>query len=264
MGRMDLGLHGRKGVVLAASRGLGRAIALELAREGAALAIASRNEARIAEAADAIAAETGRRPLHRVVDVTQKEPLEAFIRESAEALGGLHMLVCNAGGPPAGRFDQLDDEAWIQAFNLNLMSVVRAIRAARPYLEAEGGSILIITSMSVKQPLPGLILSNAFRPAVTGLAKTLSQELAPRIRINCLAPGRLDTERVRELDAIKAEQSGIPVEEVRRQTAAAIPLGRYGDPAELGRLAAFLLSDAASYVTGQTILVDGGLSVTLA
>ncbi|NMA70763.1 MAG: SDR family oxidoreductase [Firmicutes bacterium] len=261
---MDLGLQGRKGVVLAASRGLGRAIAMELAREGADLAIASRDEQRIAEAADLIAAETGCRPLHRAVDVTQKEALEAFIRESAEALGGLHLLVCNAGGPPAGRFDQLDDGAWEHAFHLNLMSVVRAIRAARPYLEAEGGAIAIVTSMSVKQPLPGLILSNAFRPAVAGLAKTLSQELAPRIRINCLAPGRLDTERVQELDQIKAEQAGTSVEAVRAQSASAIPLGRYGDPAELGRVAAFLLSDAASYITGQTILVDGGLAVPLA
>src|SRR5690606_17715294 len=128
----------------------------------------------------------------------------------------------------------------------------------------EGGAIAIVTSMSVKQPLPGRILSNAFRPAVAGLAKTLSQELAPRIRINCLAPGRLDTERVQELDQIKAEQAGTSVEAVRAQSASAIPLGRYGDPAELGRVAAFLLSDAASYITGQTILVDGGLAVPLA
>lgn len=258
---MDLGLQGKRAVVLAASSGLGFATAQALAREGARLALCSRDQERVEAAAGRIGNAAPGAEVHAfAADVSSGASLEEFFGRAAGALGGLDVLVCNAGGPPAGGFEALDEERWAGAFQLTLMSVVRSVRLALPLLrEAGGGRVLTIVSSSVKQPIPNLLLSNVFRPAVQGLCKSLARELAgDGIQVNCLAPGRIATERIEELDRDRAERQGLPVEEVRAQSIAAIPMGRLGEPDEFGRVAAFLCSDAARYVTGSTVFVDGG------
>ena len=175
------------------------------------------------------------------------------------ALGGLDLLVVNTGGPPPGRFADLDEAAWAKAIDGTLWSTIRLLRAALPALrEGRDPAILVILSSSVREPIPGLATSNAIRPGLAGLVKSLVEEIAP-IRINGLAPGRLATARIAELDGARAATAGVPIEEIQRTNIARIPLGRYGDPAELGRVGAFLLSPAASYVTGAIVPVDGGM-----
>jgi 3-oxoacyl-[acyl-carrier protein] reductase len=258
---MDLGLKGKSVFVAAASKGLGKASALEFAREGARVTIASRNLRELEKAAAEIEAATGSKVHTTQLDVTDGKQISRAIEEAADFGGGLDVLVTNAGGPPVGKIDQFSDEVWVQAFELNLMSAVRLIRTSLPYMrERGGGRIVTITSSSIKQPIPGLILSNTFRAGINGLTKTLSIELAPdKILVNTVAPGRIATERVAELDRLKAEQTGVPVEEVRVEWMSQIPLGRYGSPEEFGRVVAFLGSFANSYITGQAILVDGGM-----
>ncbi len=256
---MNLGLKGKRAVVLAASRGLGYATAEALAAEGAAVALCSRSADRAEEAARAIAENNGGRALPFTADVAKLDDLRSFLAAAGESLGGVDILVTNAGGPPAGSFESLEEDRWELAFELTLMSVVRSIREALPLFPAEGGAILAITSSSVRRPLPNLVLSNAFRPAVQGLIKTLSIELADRgIRCNSIAPGRIETPRITELDRAFAERHDMELEEVRARSIAGIPLGRLGQPPELGRVAAFLCSPAASYINGVTLLVDGG------
>ena len=250
-------------LVTAASSGLGFATALELAREGAAVALCSRDLTRAQEAAQEITAATGAPVLALEADVRDPAACTAVVEQAAEALGGLGILVCNAGGPAPGDFERFDDAAWAEAFDLTLMSTVRLTRAALPHLRAGGGRILTIVSSSVRRPLPNLTLSNALRPAVQGLMKSLSLELAPDIAVNCIAPGRVLTERIQELDEARAAREGRTWEQVRAQTEREIPLGRLGDPAEFGRVAAFLCSPVASYITGSTLLVDGGAVTNL-
>ncbi|WP_288482243.1 SDR family oxidoreductase [uncultured Deinococcus sp.] len=250
-------------LVTAASSGLGFATALELAREGAAVALCSRDLPRAQEAAQEITAATGAPVLALEADVRDPAACTAVVEQAAEALGGLGILVCNAGGPAPGGFERFDDAAWAEAFDLTLMSTVRLTRAALPHLRAGGGRILTIVSSSVRRPLPNLTLSNALRPAVQGLMKSLSLELAPDIAVNCIAPGRVLTERIQELDEARAAREGRTWEQVRAQTEREIPLGRLGDPAEFGRVAAFLCSPVASYITGSTLLVDGGAVTNL-
>ncbi|HEX2865011.1 MAG TPA: SDR family oxidoreductase [Deinococcales bacterium] len=258
---MNLGLEGKRALVTAASAGLGYATALELAREGARVALCSREPDHAQAAADKIRQETGREVLAFAADVASLESLEALFAQAVPALGGLDALVCNAGGPPPGKFEALGEEQWSRGFQLTLMSVVRSIRLALPHL-GEGGRILAFTSSSVRRPLDNLMLSNVYRPAVHGLLKTLSLELAPRgLAVNGLAPGRIETERINELDDAAAKRQGTTREEVRARSLKEIPLARLGRPEEFGRVAAFLCSPAASYVTGQMWLVDGG-SVT--
>ncbi len=257
---MDLGLRGKVAMVAAASKGLGFGIARELAREGALVSIGSRTESDIFDAADVLIEETGTDVFATVLDATDPDSIIQWRDSTIHEFGGVDLLVVNAGGPPVGRFDDFADSDWQAAFELTLMSAVRMIRAVLPPMrEAGGGAILTLTSVSVKEPIDFLLLSNVMRSGVTSLAKSLSRQLAPEnIRINNLMPGRIDTDRVQSLDQINAEARELPVEEIIAANEAGIPLGRYGTVEEFGRFGAFLLSDAASYITGQTIAVDGG------
>ncbi|MBX6394865.1 MAG: SDR family oxidoreductase [Alicyclobacillaceae bacterium] len=249
-------------IVMAASKGLGKAVALELAKTGARLVIASRDAGRIEAAAEQIRGETGAEVVPVAADVSTSEGVERVVQTAIDRFGRVDILVNNAGGPPAGTFDQFDDAAWYAAFDLNLMSVVRAIRLVVPHMKRQGGGRIVnLTSTSVKQPIPNLVLSNTIRAGVAGLTKSLANELAPyNILVNNVAPGRIDTDRVRELDQAVAEKSGESVEEVRRRWQEQIPLGRYGTPEEFAKVVAFLCSPAASYITGITLPVDGGLT----
>jgi 3-oxoacyl-[acyl-carrier protein] reductase len=254
---MDLGLSDRCLLVTGGSRGLGAAIARALAAAGARLALAARPSDALLAGAVALGAEA------IPVDLSAPNGPADAVRAAVEALGGLDGLVVNSGGPPPGSFDELDDAAWAKAIDGTLMSSIRLIREALPHLrEGRDASILVILSSSVREPIPGLDTSNVLRPGLAGLIKTLTSEIAP-IRINGLAPGRFDTDRVRTLDASRAAREGISVEDAQLATIARIPLGRYGDPDELGRVAAFLLSPAASYLTGVILPVDGGMIKSL-
>jgi 3-oxoacyl-[acyl-carrier protein] reductase len=257
---MDLGIKGKVAMVAAASQGLGFAIAKALAAEGAQVSIAARKAETIRGAAARIAEQTGAQVMGSVADVMSAEAIEGWHRATVERFGGVDLLVTNSGGPPAGAASGFDDAAWRHAIELLILSAVRTVRVVAPSMEARGGgSILMLTSSSVKNPIPNLGLSNVLRPSVSALVKTLADELAARkIRVNQLVPGRIATERLTYLDDANAKRAGISLEEQRQRSMGAIPLGRYGDPAEFARAAAFLLSDAAGYITGATLQVDGG------
>ena len=257
---MDLGLKDKIAFVAASSRGLGAATARQLAREGAKVVINSRDAARLNTTADSIRQETGAQVLAVVGDVNSVTDIERMIGETGRHFGGLDILVTNSGGPPAGRFDDFDDEAWQGATNAMLMGTVRMIRTALPHLrQSKAASVLAITSVSTKQPLPNLILSNSIRLAVIGLIKSLALELGNEgIRFNSILPTFTETERVIELMAHRAKQNGTTVEEEIKKQAASSPLGRMGTPQEFGNVAAFLCSPAASYLTGAMLSFDGG------
>jgi 3-oxoacyl-[acyl-carrier protein] reductase len=257
---MELGLKGRRALVTAASRGLGRACAEALAREGASVFIAARNEAGLVELSRRIGGAG-----YRVTDVSVREQVEALVGDAVEALGGLDILVVNAGGAPPGTLDQVDDETWEEAFHLTTMSAVWLWRYAVPHLkESKQGRIVNITSAYVKEPSSLLLLSNAFRPGVTAMAKMLSAELAPLgVTVNSIGPNSILTDRTRSIAQANAEKTGISVEEQLERNAAALPMGRYGDALELGDLCAYLCSAQAGYLTGQTIVIDGGTSKSI-
>ncbi len=250
---MDLGLADRRFLVGGGSHGLGAATARALAAEGARIAGAGRDRQALADAL---------RPLDGIpvaVDLSTADGPATAVREAVNALGGLDGLLVNTGGPPPGTFAALDEAAWERAIAGTLLSSIRLIRAALPHLRVgQDPAIAVVLSSSVREPIAGLVTSNVLRPGLVGLIKSLVGEIAP-IRINGVAPGRFDTERVRGLDAARAAESGLSVEAVQEQNRARIPLGRYGDPDEMGRVVAFLLSPAASYLNGVILAVDGGM-----
>jgi 3-oxoacyl-[acyl-carrier protein] reductase len=248
-------------MVAGASRGLGYAVAHALAEEGAQVSMLSRDASAIGEAGKRIEQATSAKVLAVPGDVCSSESIERWHAATVERFGGVDLLFTNGGGPPPGSALSFDDQAWQRAFELLVLSVVRLVRVTVPSLTRRGqGAIVVATSSSVKEPIPNLALSTSLRASVSALAKTLAMELAPqKIRVNQLVPGRIDTDRVRELDEATGRRLGISAAEQQSRSVATIPLGRYGVPAEFGRAAAFLLSDAASYVTGATLQVDGGL-----
>jgi 3-oxoacyl-[acyl-carrier protein] reductase len=259
---MDLQLAGRVALVNGASKGIGRAIAETLAAEGAAVVISARDEAAVTRAAAEITAASGTEVAGVAADVSQPGTAERLVGTAVERFGGLDILVNNSGGPPFGHFSDFGDDAWRDAFDLLLLSVVRMVRAALPHLRASGrGRIINIESTSVKEPIPGLLLSNSLRAGVAGLARTLADELAPdQITVNNVLPGSILTDRLRAGAAARAEQAGTPVDDlIRAEVGKRVPLGRVGEPEDLAALVAYLCSPAAAYVTGQTIAVDGGL-----
>ena len=262
---MELGVNGKVYMVAGASRGLGYGIAKVLAADGASLAIASRDPQAIAAAADTLAADSGAQVLDSACDVTDAGSINAWHRATVERFGAIDGLLVNAGGPPPGTFDNFDDAAWHSAFELTLLSAVRLIRTVLPDLRARGGgSILTLTSSSVKEPIDFLLLSNVMRSGVTSLAKSLSQQLAgENIRVNNLVPGLIETDRISGLAAANAELKGVSVDDEKRAMQSTIPMGRFGQPDEFGRAGAFLLSPAASYISGATVVVDGGSMKTV-
>lgn len=257
---MDLGLRDAVAAVCAASRGLGYACAEALAAEGARVAICGRDAGRIGQAAERLRAATGAAVLPVVADVASADGHARFAEAVRAAYGGCDILVLNSGGPKPGTFDRLSVEDFQAASELLLLSAVRGAQAFLPLLAASGrGRIIAITSTSVREVLPNLMLSNSLRAAVTSWAKTLARELAPQgITVNCVAPGTIDTERIAELVRANAERQGCDEATVRQQLLARIPMGRFGAPAELAAAVAFLASRPASFITGATLVVDGG------
>lgn len=250
---MDLGLDGARALVGGGSGGLGGAVAEALAAEGARVALVARPSDRLTARAAAVGG------LAVPADLSTPDGPAAAVAATVDALGGLDLLFVNTGGPPPGGFEDLSEDDWRRAVDGTLWSVLRLIRAALPHLRrSDRPAILVNLSSSVREPIPGLTTSNLLRPGLAGLLKSLVGEIAP-IRINGLAPGRLATDRIAQLDGHRAELAGRPVDDMRREVIARIPLGRYGEPAELGRVGAFLLSPAASFVSGAIVPVDGGM-----
>lgn len=248
-------------MVAASSKGLGYGIARELAENGAVVCIASRTKDEVEAAAEKIREETNATVHAFVFDASDAVSIEKWINEVALVFERIDGLVVNAGGPPPGNFDSFNDADWQTAFNLTLMSAVRMIRGVLPHMRESGsGSILTITSLSVKEPVNQLLLSNVFRSGVASLVKSLANELASEnIRVNNLIPGRIDTDRVKALDRNAAEKQGVSPEKIKQKNESGIPFGRYGTVDEFGKAGAFLLSDAASYITGASLVIDGGL-----
>jgi 3-oxoacyl-[acyl-carrier protein] reductase len=259
---MDLGLQDKVAIVMAASKGLGRACATALAAEGARVTIGARGTQALEKTAQEIQKATRSQVMAVPTDVTKAEDVEAIVAATVGEFGRIDILVNNAGGPPAGNFASFGDAQWQAAFELNLLSTVRLVRLVLPHMRKTGsGRIITIVSTSVKQPIDGLLLSNAIRSGVVGLAKTLSVELAPdNITVNNVCPGRILTDRLRQIYHINERvQQGVSEEAVLKEMAQDVPMGRVGMPEELGALVAFLASQQAAYITGTTIQVDGGL-----
>lgn len=252
--------QGKTALVIASSQGLGKAIAEQLASLGANVMISSRDEEKLSRVKTDLTEVSKGIVEYKACNVTKKEEIQQLVKATVEKFGTIDLLVNNAGGPPAGTFEEMSDDDWQYAFELNLLSYIRFIRETLPYMKKNGGKIVNIASSSVKEPIPGLILSNTFRTGMIGLTKTLASELAQyEILINTVAPGRIATDRVASLDEIAANKQGKTKEEIEDMMKKTIPLGRYGKPEEFATYVCFLLSDMNTYMTGQTFLVDGGM-----
>jgi len=258
---MDLGLKDKRALITGSSRGLGYATALQLAKEGGKVVVNGRHEEKVKAAAEKIVNETGAQVYGLAGDVSHSSKAQDLIESTVAALGGLDILITNAGGPPAGSFETFDEDAWQQAVDTSFMSHVRLIRAAIPHLrKSSAPSVLTVTSFTVRLPMPNLILSNSVRLATIGLTNSLAWELGKDgIRFNSILPGWTETERVQDLMAFRAKNNSSSVDEELTKITNDIPLGRIGRPAEFASAAAFLVSPAASYITGAMLTVDGGL-----
>lgn len=262
---MELGISGKTAIVAAASKGLGKAAAVGLAKEGVNLAICARGEAALLETAREIGSTTTAKVLPIVADVTNPEDIQKLVENTINEFGQIHILITNAGGPPSGLFNNFDDKDWQDAITLSLMSTIRLCREVISHMRKGGwGRIINIVSIAAKQPIEGLVLSNSLRAAVIGLAKTLSNELAgDNILVNNICPGWTLTERLSSIVQKRAEYQGISFKDALQNITKDIPLGRCGTPEEVANLILFLASEQASYITGTTIQVDGGLYKSL-
>lgn len=259
---MDLKLKNKSVIVTASSEGIGKEIAKEFAKEETNLILSSRNEEKLQKAVVEIKKQTGNENIHSVVcDITRSDDIQRLVMRTARWYKTVDVLVNNTGGPPAGVFDNFDDSDWQNAFELNLLSLIRTIREVLPFMKKQrSGHIVNIASSSIKQVLDNLILSNTFRAGILGLSKTLSHELALfNILINTVGPGKINTQRVIHLDHIRAQKAGIRYEEQIKKTEKAIPIGRYGKPEEFAKIVIFLCSGMNTYITGQSLVMDGGL-----
>lgn len=263
---MDLGLQGKVAIVAASSKGLGKATAIQLAREGAQVVMCSRNPEAIEAAATEARDEAGRSgnggdAIGLAADVTLQADVDTLLQTALDRYRRVDILITNAGGPPAGSFETFDVEDFQQAIDLNLMSTIRLSKAVVPsMIDQGGGSIVNITSISVKQPLAGLILSNTARTGVIGLAKSMANELGQyNIRVNSVGPGPTRTDRILDLAQQQADSRGVGLDAAISQQASGIPMGRLGEPEEFANVVTFLASPAASYITGITLQIDGGM-----
>lgn len=257
---MDLGLKGKVALVAGGSQGLGRAVAMEMCREGARVAICALDDPELPKAVEEITEATGGEVFGVPADLTDADQARNFVRKSAEHYGAVDILINNAGGPPSKTFLEIDDDLWHFGVKLNLMSTIIMTREVVPaMMEKRWGRIINMTSVSVKQPLDGLILSNTVRSGVVGLAKTLSNELASyNITVNNVCPGYTLTERVRSLSVVTAEKEGTTPEAVIKRWESSVPMGRLGRPEEFAALVTFLASERAGYITGASVQIDGG------
>ncbi|WP_353855968.1 SDR family oxidoreductase [Bacillus sp. Bos-x628] len=261
---MDVNLSGKKAVVAASSQGIGKAIAFALAKEGADVTLSGRHELTLKETVKELKPHVTGKLNYQVCDVADAKQIKQLIQTAAGDEKRLDILVNNTGGPKTGTLDTLTDQDWIESFQLHLLSYIRLLKEALPYLKKRGAKVLNIASISVKEPIPGLMLSNTFRPAIVGWTKTAAEELAKDgILINTLAPGKIETDRIKHLDKQRAQAENQTIEDIKAQAERDIPLGRYGQPDEFATYAAFLLSEANTYMTGQTLVIDGGLTKSL-
>lgn len=257
---MDLGIKNRVALVAGGSLGLGRAVALQLAKEGAKVAICALDDPHLPEAAEVIKKETGQTIFTIPADLTDAEQARRFVQKSIEHYGTVDILVNNAGGPPSVKFEEIEDDLWYMGVRLNLMSTIIMTREALPVMKAKKwGRIINMTSIAVKQPIDGLILSNTVRSGVIGFAKSLSNEVAPfNITVNSVCPGYTLTERVRSLSKVVAEKQNTTPEAVIKKWESEIPMGRLGKPEEFATLVTYLASEGAGYITGAAVQIDGG------